>query len=46
MKDDTDVQDFLEMYELTERKRLIAEKNWATHLLPLLNDNCVAIIIP
>ena len=43
MKDDTDVQDFLETYELTQKKRLIAEENWATHLLPLLNDNCVAI---
>ena len=46
MKDDTADRCagfFGDVYELTQKKRLIAEKNWATHLLPLLNDNCVAI---
>ena len=45
MKDESDIQDYLEMYEETQTKKMISKKNWGTHVYPLLNDNYRAIAL-
>ena len=43
MVEGEDILDYLEMYEMTQKKRLIAEKHWAAHLIPLLEPSRRAV---
>lgn len=43
MVEGEDLQDYLDMFEQTQKKRLIAEKHWSSHLLPLLEPKRRAV---